>query len=155
MQYSFAVEDPIVIQNNELQKKLWLLKQLSHISIKPVFGGLWPGKAQTSAQLQKLDSLGIMDIASLDIILSRQQTTKVRMPGMVAWSKACLLGMQAAPSSIPTSSTFFVGDLVMKTSLQPFSLFRWFKKSSCQLLVKECALSTGKLPRRLAQKQCG
>ena len=31
----------------------------------------------------------------------------------------------------------------------------YFKKSSCQLLVKECALSTGKLPRRLAQEQCG
>ena len=28
----------------------------------------------------------------------------------------------------------------------------WFKKGSCQLLVKECALSTGKLPRRLAQE---
>ena len=36
-----------------------------------------------------------------------------------------------------------------------FSLFRWFKKSSCQLLAKECALSTGKLPRKLAQEQCG
>ena len=34
-------------------------------------------------------------------------------------------------------------------------LFRWFKKSSCQLLAKECALSTGKLPGRLAQEQCG
>ena len=31
----------------------------------------------------------------------------------------------------------------MKTFLRPFSLFRWFKKSSCQLLAKECALSTG------------
>ena len=37
----------------------------------------------------------------------------------------------------------------------PFSLFHWFKKSSFQLLTKECALSTGKLPRRLAQEQCG
>ena len=36
--------------------------------------------------------------------------------------------------------------LVKKTFLRPFSLFRWFKKSSCQLLAKECALSTGKLP---------
>ena len=62
---------------------------------------------------------------------------------------------QAAPSSIPMSGTFFRGDLVMKTFLRPFSLFRWFKKSSCQLLAKECALSTGKLTRRLAQEQCG
>ena len=30
-----------------------------------------------------------------------------------------------------------------------------FKKSSCQLLAKECALSTGKLHRRLALEQCG
>ena len=76
-------------------------------------------------------------------------------PGAVARSEACSLGMQAAPSSIPTSGTFFRGDLAMKTFLRPFSLFRWFKKSSCQLLAKECALSTGKLPRRLAQEQCG
>ena len=75
--------------------------------------------------------------------------------GAVARSEASPLGMQAAPSSIPTSGTFFRGDLVMKTFLRPFSLFRWFKKSSCQLLAKECALSTGKLPRRLAQGQCG
>ena len=76
-------------------------------------------------------------------------------PGAVAQSEACSLDMQAAPSSIPTSGTFFRGDLVMKTFLRPSSLFRWFKKSSCQLLAKECALSTGKLPRRLAQEQCG
>ena len=79
----------------------------------------------------------------------------VGRPGMVARLEACPLGMQAAPSSIPTSGTFFRGDLVMKTFLRPFSLFHWFKKSSCQLLAKECALSIGKLPRRLAQEQCG
>ena len=72
------------------------------------------------------------------------------VPGAIARSEASSLGMQAAPSSIPTSGTFFRGDLVMKTFLH-FSLFRWFKKSSYQLLAKECALSTGKLPRRLAQ----
>ena len=76
-------------------------------------------------------------------------------PGTVARSEASSLGMQAALSSIPMSGTFFRGDLVMKTFLWPFSLFRWFKKSSCQLLAKECALSTGKLPRRLAREQCG
>ena len=42
----------------------------------------------------------------------------------VVGSEACSLGMQAAPSSIPTSGTFFRGDLVMKRFLQPFSLFR-------------------------------
>ena len=42
---------------------------------------------------------------------------------------------------------FFHEDLVMKLFLRPFFLFRWFKKSSCQLMVKGCALSTGYLPR--------
>ena len=51
--------------------------------------------------------------------------------GAVARSEACPLGMQAAPSSIPTSGTFFRGDLVMKTFLRPFSLFRCLKKNSC------------------------
>ena len=68
-------------------------------------------------------------------------------------SEACSFGMQVAPSSNPMSGILFHGDLVMKTFLQPFSLFRWFKKSSCQLLAKEYALSTVKLPRRLAQEQ--
>ena len=72
-------------------------------------------------------------------------------PGGVARSEACPSGMQVAPSSIPTSGTFFRGDFVMKTFLRPFSLSRRFKKSSCQLLAKEYVLSTGKQPRRLAQ----
>ena len=75
--------------------------------------------------------------------------------GAVARLEAFPLGMQAAPSSIPTFGEFFRGDLVMKKFLRPFSLFRWFKKSSCQLLAKECEISTGKLRRRLAQEQCG
>ena len=33
--------------------------------------------------------------------------------------------------------------------------FRWFKKGSCQLLAKEWALSTSKLPSRRAQEQYG
>ena len=45
------------------------------------------------------------------------------VPGEEARFEACPLGMQAAPSSIPTSGTFFRGDLVMKTFLRPFSLF--------------------------------
>ena len=40
------------------------------------------------------------------------------MPGAVAQSEASSLGMQAAPSSIPTFGTFFRGDLVMKTFLR-------------------------------------
>ena len=48
----------------------------------------------------------------------------VKRPGEAARSEACSLGMQAAPSSISTSGTLFRGDLVMKTFLRPFSLFR-------------------------------
>ena len=47
--------------------------------------------------------------------------------------------------SFPTSATFSREDLVMKIFLQTFSLFL-FKKSSCQLIAKECTLSTGKFP---------
>ena len=58
-------------------------------------------------------------------------TSLLHQQGAVARSEACPLGMQAAPTSIPTSGTFFRGDLAMKNILRPFSLFRWFKKSSC------------------------
>ena len=69
------------------------------------------------------------------------------MPGTVARSDARPPGMRPVAGSILTSGkTFFHWDLVMKTFLRPFS----FKKGSCQLLAKEWALSTGKLPRRLA-----
>ena len=44
------------------------------------------------------------------------------IPGAVARSEASSLGMQAAPSSIPTSGTIFRGDLVMKTFLRPLPL---------------------------------
>ena len=50
---------------------------------------------------------------------------------MTARSVAMPLGMQEAPRSIPTSGR---------------SSSRCFKKSSCQLMAKECALITGKLP---------
>ena len=82
---------------------------------------------------------------------SINQNTIFLQPGTVARSEACPLGMQAAPSSILTSGTFFRVDLVMKKFPRPFSLFRWFKKSSCQSLAKECALITGKL----AEEQYG
>ena len=40
----------------------------------------------------------------------------------------------------------------ISTAILPLPLIQ---ESSCQLLAKECALSTGKLPRRLAQEQYG
>ena len=72
----------------------------------------------------------------------------------VARSEACPLGMQAAPSSISMSGTFFRKDLCHEKNSTAILLFRWFKKR-CQLLAKECALSICKLPRRLVQEQCG
>ena len=47
------------------------------------------------------------------------------LPGAVARSEMCPLGMQAAPSSIPTSGTFFRGDMVKK----------WKKNSMVILLL--------------------
>ena len=64
-------------------------------------------------------------------------------------------GKQMVAGSILTPDTFFRGNLVMKKILRPLSPFRWFKKGICQLLAKEYALSTAKLPMRLAQEQCG
>ena len=55
-------------------------------------------------------------------------------------------------SILTSGETFFRWDLVMKKILRLFSPFRWSKKSSCQLLAKEWALSTDKLPRRFAQE---
>ena len=54
---------------------------------------------------------------------------------------------QGAPRSILASGTSFREDLVMKLFLRPFFLFRWFKKSICQLFAKGWALRTGNLPR--------
>ena len=75
-------------------------------------------------------------------------------PSTVARSDARPPGMWTVAGSILTSSkTFFHWDLVIK-NFYDHSPSHWFKKGSCQLLAKEWALSTGKLPRRLAQEQC-
>ena len=47
--------------------------------------------------------------------------------GAVTWSEACPLGMQAAPSSIPMSGTFFCGDLgheKISTAILPLLLIQ-------------------------------
>ena len=124
----------------------------------------WPASFLVSQKLGKRNLMCVSGFPTLSRFLLRPwtlcwenwtNTVKYIEPGAVAQLEACLLDMQAAPSLIPTSCTFFHGDLVMKTFLRPFSTFCRFKKSSCQLLAKDCALSTGKLPRRLAQEQCG
>ena len=52
-------------------------------------------------------------------------------------------------SSHPAHSFVEIWSWKKSTSILSLPLF---KKGSCQLLAKECALSTGKLPRRLAQE---
>ena len=49
-------------------------------------------------------------------------------------------------SSRPAHSFMEICMVMKKNILRPLSTFRLFKKGSCQLLTKECALSTGKLP---------
>ena len=74
-------------------------------------------------------------------------------PGAVARSEACPLGMQADPSSIPTSGTFFRGDMKnVSTAILPLPLIQ---EGQLSVTGEKCAVSTGKLPRRLAQEQCG
>ena len=61
-------------------------------------------------------------------------------PASVAQLDARPTGDQEVAGSTPAgSATFFRGDLIMKYFLWSFSSFRWFKKGSCQFLVKECA----------------
>ena len=69
-----------------------------------------------------------------------------------ASSVGCAYRLASKRSLVRSSCPAHRGDLVVKKILRPFSPFRWFKKSSCRLLAKEYALSTGKLPRRLAQE---
>ena len=77
-----------------------------------------------------------------------------KLPGAIARSDARLPGMHGRwfDPHLRQHSFLEIGHEIF---FQPFSPFRWFKKGSYQLLAKECALSTCKLPRRLAQEQCG
>ena len=64
-------------------------------------------------------------------------------PGSVAQSDARSTGDQEVVNSRLRSGNILLLRLIMKSFLRSFSPFRWFKKGSCQLLAKECALSTG------------
>ena len=58
--------------------------------------------------------------------------------------RVMLLGMQAVPRSILASGTFFPVDWVMKIFHgHSSSSAAGLKKSSCQLMAKECTLSSG------------
>ena len=65
---------------------------------------------------------------------------------LVAQSVARPLGIHKSLRSTPTSGSFYREDLVLQIFLWPFFFIRCFKKNNCQLMVKECTLSTGKLP---------
>ena len=59
----------------------------------------------------------------------------------VAQLDARLTGDQKVEGLTPAgSATCFCGDLIVKYFLQSFSPFCWFKKGSCQFVVKECGL---------------
>ena len=61
-------------------------------------------------------------------------------PASVAQSDAHPTVDKEVAGSIPTwSSNILLWRLIMKYFLWSFSLFCWFKKDSCQFLVKECA----------------
>ena len=45
-----------------------------------------------------------------------------------------------------------IGHAIISTAIPSIPLIQ---EGQCQLLIKECALSTGKLPKRLAKDQCG
>ena len=67
---------------------------------------------------------------------------------MTWWLRVSLLdarstGDQEGLSSRLRSGNILLLRLIMKSFLRSLSPFRWFKKGSCQLLAKECALSTG------------
>ena len=61
----------------------------------------------------------------------------------VAQLDACPTGHQEVVGSWLRSGTILSLRLIMKSFLRSFSPFHWFKKESCQLLAKKCALSTG------------
>ena len=109
------------------------------------------GKAYNAYKMMKFLQALRMEMTDWVYDISKH----VLIPGAVARSEACPLGMQADRVRYIRLAHSFVETWSWKKNLRPFYLFRWFKKSSCQLLAKECTLSTGKLPRRLAQEQCG
>ena len=75
--------------------------------------------------------------------MCNQAITPQLLPGLLAQSDAHLTCNQEVVGLILRSSTILLLRLIMKSFLRLFSPFCWFKKGSCQLLVKEWAPSTG------------
>ena len=79
-----------------------------------------------------------------------ESTTNAR-PGQIARSDARPTIIQ----EVACSGNILSWRLVMNSFLRPFSPYRWFKQGICQLLAKECALSTEPLRYKPAQEKCG
>ena len=65
-------------------------------------------------------------------------------------AKALVRLRWCAGSLEPSLVAYVISTIISWAGPIKVCLFCSFKKGSCQLLAKECALSTGKLPRRLA-----
>ena len=76
------------------------------------------------------------------LLVTHQLTYIYFLPGSVVQSDACLTGDLEVANSRLWSGTILLLRLIMKSFLWSFSPFCWFKKGRCQLLAKECALST-------------
>ena len=87
---------------------------------------------------------------------SQITTYNLSVSGAVSRSDARLRGMWMVVGSILTFGNIFRGDWSWNNfyshSLRSADSRR---AVNCQLLVKECALSISKLPRKLNQEQCG
>ena len=73
----------------------------------------------------EIDYICTTCFGSIKFILAAEY--KLLLLGAVARSEACPLDMQLVPSSIPTSSTFFRGEMVMKkisTAVLPLALIQ-------------------------------
>ena len=93
-----------------------------------------------------------INVVGLKITCTGFFSILLRRAGRLVQSGASLTANQGVAGSSPCQATFFHWDWVMKKILRSFSFFHWFKKGRCQLLAKEWALITDKLPRRLAQE---
>ena len=87
----------------------------------------------------------LIELVSEGFLPTLSNLFSVLWPGRVAQSVGHLTRKSGVLGSIPSLATYF-----------RFS-FRFFKKGSCQLLVKVCAQSTGLPLRRSkpAQEKCG
>ena len=85
-------------------------------------GGGWSGGAKV---------LCILHHRGVQLILGR--------PRWLSWMRRPTGDQEVAGSTPAEVGNILSWRLIMKYFLRSFSLFRWFKKGSCQFLAKECA----------------